>query len=125
MKEAAGTLLICNDTGRILLVKRGNMGTEPGTWATVGGTIDNNETPLVAAKRELYEETGIVADMIEFEFFEEQNFKNTKFYFFIGFCDYEIECHLNDENDDWGWFDMVDLPKPLFPTLYSSLVRIF
>jgi len=32
---------------------------------------------------------------------------------------------LDPENTDWGWFDMDTLPKPLFPTLYSSLVRIF
>jgi hypothetical protein len=31
---------------------------------------------------------------------------------------------LNEENQDWGWFDVNDLPKPLFPTLFSSLVRI-
>ena len=33
-------------------------------------------------------------------------------------------CELNEENQDWGWFDMNNLPKPLFPTLFSSLVRI-
>ncbi|MBR5880457.1 MAG: NUDIX domain-containing protein, partial [Clostridia bacterium] len=30
------------------------------TWETQGGHIENGETPLDAAKRELYEESGIV-----------------------------------------------------------------
>ena len=37
----------------------------------------------------------------------------------------EYECKLDRENDNYGWFNMNNLPKPLFPTLYSSLVRIF
>jgi hypothetical protein len=46
------------------------------------------------------------------------------YHFYIGYCDKEYECNLNDENQDWGWFSINDLPKPLFPTLFSSLVRI-
>jgi 8-oxo-dGTP diphosphatase len=127
MKYAAGTLLISNDTGRFLLVKRGKLGSEPGTWATVGGGIDHLEKPLDAAKRELYEETKIDSDQvrIDFKFFEKQTFKNTEFYFFLGYCDDELDCRLNEENDDWGWFDMENLPSPLFPTMFSSLQRIF
>ena len=39
-------------------------------------------------------------------------------------CDKEYKCTLDGENTDWGWFDIENLPKPLFPTLYSSLLRI-
>ena len=39
-------------------------------------------------------------------------------------CDKEYKCTLDNENIDWGWFDIENLPKPLFPTLYSSLLRI-
>lgn len=127
MKHAAGTLLISNDTGRFLLVKRGNLGSEPGTWASVGGGIDHLEKPLDAAKRELYEETKIDPEQvrIEFKFFERQTFKDTEYYFFLGYCDDELGCRLNEENTDWGWFDMENLPRPLFPTMFSSLQRIF
>jgi 8-oxo-dGTP pyrophosphatase MutT (NUDIX family) len=107
MKHAAGTLLICHDTGRFLLVKRGK--------------------PLDAAKRELYEETGIDSDQvrIKFEFFERSDVLGTDYYLFKGYCDDELDCKLNNENTDWDWFDMENLPSPLIPTLKSTLERIF
>jgi 8-oxo-dGTP pyrophosphatase MutT (NUDIX family) len=126
MKHAAGTLLICKNTGRFLLVKRGKGGSYPGTWATVGGSIDPGEKPLDAAERELYEETKIDPSKVKFEFFEKQDkLNNTNFYFFKGYCDEEFECKLNEENDDCGWFDMDTLPSPLIPLFKDSLDRIF
>jgi|TARA_R110000803_G_scaffold67093_1_gene128692 8-oxo-dGTP pyrophosphatase MutT (NUDIX family) len=126
MKRAAGTLLICELTNRILLVKRSDtVGSFENTWATVGGGIDHLEKPLDAAKRELWEETKIESDNIDFVFFEKQNLSNTDYYFFIGWVDEEVGCDLNDENTDWGWFDIDNLPDPLIPTLYTSLQRIF
>jgi hypothetical protein len=71
------------------------------------------------------EETGIDSDEIIYKLFEEQNSMGYPYYFFIGFCEGMKKCKLNDENQNWGWFTMENLPKPLFPTLYSSLVRIF
>lgn len=125
MDYAAGTILICRETGRFLLALRGNGGNFPFTWATVGGGIDHLEKPLDAAKRELYEETQIPSEGIEFVFYDIQHLKGTDYYLFLGYCDEEYECQLNGENEDWGWFDMETLPEPLIPTLYASLIDIF
>jgi 8-oxo-dGTP pyrophosphatase MutT (NUDIX family) len=124
-RDASGTLLVCKTTGRFLLIKRGRFGSYPGRWAIVGGGIDPGEEPLEAAKRELWEETQINPTNIEYEFFELQNELGTDFYFFIGYCDEEFECRLNDENTDWGWFDMNTLPSPLIPLMKKSLNEIF
>ena len=124
MKKYAGTLLICEKTGRFLLLKRNNFAHYPNTWSIVSGGVDKGETQLQGAQRELYEETQIKSDNIEFALFEEQ-IEITPFTFFIGYCDEEYHCILDHENVDWGWFDMENLPEPLFPTLYSSLLRIF
>jgi len=123
-RKAAGVLLICESTGNFLLLERSDIVTFPKCWAVVGGAIEENETPLIAIKRELKEETDIDSENIFFEFFEFQYILRP-FDLFIGYCDKEYECKLNDENSDWGWFNMNNLPEPLFPTLYSSLVRIF
>ena len=124
-KKYGGVLLICTTTNRFLLGQRRKKGSFPNTWSLFGGKIENGETELDGVKRELYEETNIKSDNIKYKLFETQWEMGYPYHFFIGFCDQEYECNLNEENQDWGWFDIKDLPKPLFPTLFSSLVRIF
>ena len=63
-------------------------------------------------------------EVILYKLFETQWGMGYPYHFYIGYCNEEYECKLNEENQDWGWFDINDLPKPLFPTLFSSLVRI-
>ena len=124
-RDASGTLLVCKTTGRFLLVKRGLKGSYPKTWAIVGGGIEPGEEPLEAAKRELFEETKINPSLVEYEFFELQNYLANDFYFFIGHCDEELPCQLNSENLEWEWFDMDNLPNPLMPYMKKSLNEIF
>ena len=70
MKKYAGTLLICKDTGNFLLLKRSKRATYPQTWSIVSGGVEKGESTLDAAKRELWEETQISSEDIEFNFFE-------------------------------------------------------
>ena len=125
MKKYGGVLLICEDTGNFLLLERCKEANYPKTWSLVAGAIEEGESPLEGVKRELTEETQIDPTNIRFEYFESQYDLEHPFYFYLGYCDKEYECVLDAENDDWGWFNLNNLPKPLFPTLYSSLVRIF
>lgn len=125
MNKYGGVLLICKETNRFMLLKRSKKSSYPKTWSIVSGGIDKGENMLEGIKRELREETQIDSDNIKFEFFEHQNQLIPYFDFYLGYCEKELECKLDHENTDWGWFSMDNLPKPLFPTLYSSLVRIF
>jgi len=125
MKNNGGVLLICKNTGNFLLLKRSKLSYFPHSWSVVAGAIEEGETPLDGIKRELIEETQIDPTGIRFEHFETQHDFGKSFSFYLGYCDEEFECVLDRENDDWGWFNMDNLPDTLFPTLYSSLVRIF
>tara|TARA_Y100001937_G_C7021680_1_gene285744 strand:+ start:70 stop:447 length:378 start_codon:yes stop_codon:yes gene_type:complete len=125
MRKYGGVLLVCKETNRFMLLKRSKKSTYPKTWTIVSGGIEKGENVLEGIKRELMEETQINSKDIKFEFFEHQNQLIPYFDFYIGYCDKEHQCKLDHENMDWGWFSMDNLPKPLFPTLYSSLVRIF
>jgi 8-oxo-dGTP diphosphatase len=44
--------------GQLLLIKR-----REGVWAFPGGRLEPDETPIDAAHRELFEETGVKADL--------------------------------------------------------------
>ena len=55
----AVALVYCVSTGRWVMERRGNDVRYPGTWGLPGGAIENMESPIEAAKRELSEEVGI------------------------------------------------------------------
>ncbi len=63
----ADTLVLCKEKGRtrILLIQRAR---EPfrGKWALPGGFMEENERLAETARRELMEETGIVAEEMTF-----------------------------------------------------------
>ncbi len=61
--RGAGVLLI-DRRGWILLQLRDAHGAYPHHWGTVGGQVEAGESPDVAARRELAEETGYVADAL-------------------------------------------------------------
>jgi 8-oxo-dGTP diphosphatase len=124
LKDYGGVLLICTTTNRFLLGQRGKTITFPNTWSLFGGKIEKGETVLEGVKRELYEETKINSDDIFYKLFETQWGMGYPYHFYIGYCNEEYGCELNEENQDWGWFDMDNIPKPLFPSLFSSLVMI-
>lgn len=50
------------DKNEFIIVKQFRAGTESDTFEFAGGSIDKDESPINAAKRELLEETGATAD---------------------------------------------------------------
>ena len=51
--------LICDSRGKFLLARESD-----GTWDFLGGGLDHNEDPIVALKREISEETGLVVTSV-------------------------------------------------------------
>ena len=59
-------VLVMHSDGTYLLMKRDFRKPFGGTWeATAGGSALKNETLMECAKRELYEETGIIANSLK------------------------------------------------------------
>lgn len=59
--ECAGAL-VRDDTGRLLLVRRGRPPSE-GLWSLPGGRLEPGESAAAAAAREVREETGLTVDV--------------------------------------------------------------
>lgn len=114
---AAGILAIDKITGKILLVKRSSLCPEPNTWANVGGKVDDDDpSPRHAAIREFKEE--VQPDSAYFlskkPFFINEN-EHLKFYTYLGLFENKFVPILNEENIEYDWFDINDLPHNLMP----------
>ena len=104
-------LVVCvwvyDGKGNLLLTRRAQGKSFAGTWENSGGAAKAGETSLQAVVRELYEETGILADASEFELLESDKDRNL---FFDHYClRREIPLDqiklLPGETDDVMWAD--------------------
>ena len=59
------SIILANAEGEVLLLLRDNKSTPvfPNHWTLIGGKVENGETPEIAARRQLEEETGLKTDL--------------------------------------------------------------
>lgn len=113
----AGILGIDKNTGEILLIKRSSLVPNPNKWAVVGGKKDEEDDDIrSAAIREFKEEVqpDSAYKLSKLPFFINEN-KYLKFYTFLGIFENKFVPVLNEENVDFGWFNIEELPDDLLP----------
>jgi 8-oxo-dGTP diphosphatase len=111
--------------GRVLLGERiGSHGAH--TWATPGGHLELGESIEQCAMRETFEETGLTVGSFEKLTFTNDIFeKEDKHYvtlFVVATC-LSGEPQVTEPNKckQWKWFELDELPKPLFLPLTNLL----
>ena len=110
--------------GKVLLGKRHNDVNKAdselrlvGTWTMPGGKLKYGESFEDGAKREVLEETGMILDRMKLICVN--NDKNEYAHFVTigmlaeGFSG-EAKVMEPDEITEWGWFELDNLPKPLY-----------
>lgn len=97
--------------GNILLTRRAPEKTGAGSWENSGGAVKAGENSLEGVVRELFEETGIVADPADFELLGSKRDGNTHFDHYCVKVDVPLDriVLLPGETDDvqWATFDRV------------------
>lgn len=113
LRERATAVLIRD--GNVLLVR----GPSLGDYNMPGGGIEAGETPVEAVLRELREETGLVANRLEFLFAWESS-ANRHHSFRI---EAEGEATLSDEVASFIWWDRNE-KLPMWPHVNAILSRL-
>lgn len=93
-----------------------------GTWTMPGGGLEYGESFEEGATRELMEETGMKLNSVKVICVNEDMNEFAHFVTIGMFCDdFEGEPKVlePDEITEWDWFDLDDLPEPMyFPSVH-------
>lgn len=129
-RPGVGVLVILKYNDKVLLGKRkGSHG--HGEWSFPGGHLELNENIEECGKREVLEETGIIIknnSIINDEYTNDIFTKEKKHYITL-YQKYIIDELLTlelvepDKCFEWGWFDINNLPEPLFLCVKNYLVK--
>ena len=121
-KVGIGVMVIKD--GKVLLGKRkGSHG--QGEYAWPGGHMEYMESFEECAKREVMEETGIEIGNIKFLRLLNLKTYAPKHYVDIGlmaqWISGEPKIMEPEKCDGWAWYEMANLPQPLFGTIESYI----
>ncbi len=137
-------MMVFNDDKKIFVGKRID---NQKAWQMPQGGVDENEDCLSAARRELYEETGIQSIRVIEKSKEKYTYDLPEYllgkiwkgkykgqrqrWFLIKFLGPDSEINLNQkfaEFNEWKWVDIDELPKIIVTfkkKLYLSLIKEF
>jgi len=111
-------VVIRDENGRVLMVKRAPGSTRAGYWSIPAGFVDYGEEIRAAAARELLEETGLVAEIGEAVFVASNFHDPAKLTVGVWFDGTVTGGTLQagDDAEEVGWFALDDLPELAFDT---------
>lgn len=122
-------VMILNDKGQVLLGKRkASHGT--GEWCYPGGHQEFGEKLFETARREALEETGLEVDDFKLvSVFDEMRYIKSDGKHYLNVClqtkvvKGEPKVMEPDKCEAWEWFDLDNLPQPIFEPSEAVLIK--
>ena len=123
-RPLVGISVLVEKDGKLLLGKRkGSHGA--GEYAAPGGHLEHLESFQDCASREVLEETGIVIGPLRFLRVLNSTHYAPKHYVDLAFVASwqagDPEVREPDKVERWDWYDIYDLPSPLFAMMPSAI----
>ena len=122
-QTGAGVIFYYQNDNEILLGLRSNAVNEANTWGTIGGQVDECETPERAARREVHEE-GHIKGNYKLKLLYVYKDGKFRYYNYIVPVKMKFKPKPNWEVDRFQWFNVNNLPtnlhfgvKSLLPSL--------
>ena len=123
LRAAVYIILIKDNT--VLLLRRHNTEWKNGWYTLPAGHIENNETILDCACREVNEETGITLNKNELKLVHIVRYRGKEHYieFFFTASHWEDDPRLTEPEkcDDLGWFPLTNLPHKTLTNVVQAI----
>lgn len=109
MDQSSSHIIIFNDNGQVLIVRRSNNDEwEPGKWALPGGSREEGESLLQNIQRETFEEVGLTLEPARILFLSNLSKRLNHIFFTTNVFNGDVK--LGDgEHSEFGWIN----PKQL------------
>lgn len=129
-RESAGVLLFWREL--VLLCKRatedvaGNIPAYPGYWAPFAGAIEEGESPLCAARRELDEESGLSLPLDRLRYINPIHGAHSIFHLYAAELEAYFNPALDSEHSEYGYFKISDInfsPDPVSSEVITAIQR--
>lgn len=122
VKTGIGVFVV-KDNKVLLGRRKGSHG--QGEWAFPGGHLEYGETFEECARREVREEAGIEIKNVCFQYLANARAYWPKQYTHVNLmADYdrgEVQLREPERCEQWQWFDVNDMPRPLFTFVALAL----
>lgn len=112
-------LVVLNNEGQILLLRHVFHPAAP--WGLPGGWLNRGEAPATGVLRELYEETGLTAQLGPVVHVDGDTKPNHIGIAYVGYIDQPVNLKLSPEIIEAVWFNHSQLPTSLYPFVQQAI----